>query len=481
MRNARDSYPPVTEENDPHIVRGAFNSPQGPAHVARGLRMGETLAVTVYVRTHHFSYNAFFGFLYGDTEEGGEEIEIVQRQRTRKATKTIRNTQKKKKSKRTAGPQRAARNLLEMEETGEGATATRQNHSSVSTTKSPSSANDEGLPSSTNPGLELSSSWSDGAGGEDEEEEEEEESSSNDLEAGIRQESTLLPLSHDSDVELEIRFASAMRQRKNQIVRTIPPALSPRMGVNNKVRVPIQQWMIQAAASMADPARLGNADDTTRKESALAFRFSVDVGGKKRETTWFPLVSNICSLQKGEYHSSAKGEEDVATPRGTNRVSVDGGQGAFPTMRSVEAREAERELAETGTRYLSTLTFSFGFRSGVVNTITSLRTRAYYSEAMPSDLVIRYQWDEHRPHNPHFGIALISVFSAVGGAFLLYKIVGGPSVSELPFIVLGAVLGEAWRKGKNRRAAGDGRMGGGNSRVSRQFRKKLVAMHHHED
>lgn len=213
------------------------------------------------------------------------------------------------------------------------------------------------------------------------------------------------------------------RKHAMQVQRLIPSQQAPRFAVDNTVVLPAKGLYDEAAAQM----RRGSFPE----ESDLALRLSVGKGLRK-ETTWIPVATLSSRLRS---HLS-----ELLSPDNRRELAE-----LDDEAQDQDSPRPAREEADP-IYYLTSVSLNFGFQSGVVNRMTSMRYEFGYSRTKPQHLVLHYLWDEHRAYNPHMAITACSTASVVVALWMLFSIVG-------------------LRTGK----------------AAKQFRKHTVVVRHHEE
>lgn len=73
--------------------------------------------------------------------------------------------------------------------------------------------------------------------------------------------------------------------------------------------------------------------------------------------------------------------------------------------------------------HLSHVTFRFGFMQGSFSRFTSFRVFSKYSPRPHASIQVKYEWDEHRAFNSHYGMLFCCVASIAVAVYLSHKIV----------------------------------------------------------
>lgn len=257
------------------------------------------------------------------------------------------------------------------------------------------------------------------------------------------------------------------RMKSHQIVRTVPPGVSPRVGVNQKVWIPIESWMKRARVDVENSGAL---------ESTLAFRFRVSGKGKSTETTWLPLVSQSAALETSAFASSSPDSVnegmlwELLLPNSTESEKTDSGR----IDKGKNGGKKGSVGSDEDKNYLSVVSFRWDYQPGLVGVVTGLRIKGTYSKQVPEKLLVTYHWEEVREADTLFtGLSTVSVLTSLCLLFLLVSIVGdyaaGFAVEKL----------SPW--GLKSQSTSRRKVRSHRSRVAKQFEHHVVTVKFHED
>ncbi|KAG5506030.1 hypothetical protein GH5_05711 [Leishmania sp. Ghana 2012 LV757] len=220
--------------------------------------------------------------------------------------------------------------------------------------------------------------------------------------------------------ELDLPSLGATRgKHESQLVRVLPPSSSPRFGINKAVTIAANGTLRAAGRSLEE--------DTTLQQSDLAFRFSV---GRElhKESTWLPLaarqrytneLSVILAARLDKVHAAQAAE--AAAERQRDEEAMEGMDHA------AAAAEAQK------VRYLSRVTFFFGYRKGDLQKMTSFSVKAHYSPDVKPSVDLHFIWSEHRPYNPNRAVTLCSAVAVFVSMITVLAVLRPSSRSTLLF------------------------------------------------
>ncbi|AYU78498.1 hypothetical protein LdCL_210008500 [Leishmania donovani] len=220
--------------------------------------------------------------------------------------------------------------------------------------------------------------------------------------------------------DLDLPSLGATRgKHKNQVVRLLPPASSPRFGINKAVTIVANSTLRAAGQSLQE--------DTALQQSDLAFRFSVGRGLHK-ESTWLPLAarkkytSQLSETLAGRLHEmQAAQAADAAAERQRDKEAAE-------AMDNTAAAAAAQKV-----QYLSRVTFFFGYRKGDLQKMTSFSIAAQYSPEVKPGVELQFLWSEHRPYNPNRAVTLCSAVAVLVSMITVLAVFHPSSRSMLLF------------------------------------------------